>query len=213
MDYLWRRNSIIFLLLCIVFWCYIYIGFLVKKAYVEIGLEVPKSTTLQIFWAKEGRGYSEDKMADLFVHPGTKNYSFILTDLTEVDKLRVDPIKSRGEAKLLYLKIYQHGYSPVELTSSSGLDNILPYNQVDGLRLDSSGLTFVSQGDDPGLEYHLAHTPGEFVLLTKAVVVLILIFTTWLLGILCSRLLIRYRFVVVLLFGAWMLIWVMSLTT
>jgi hypothetical protein len=212
-DYIWRKNSIIFLFCCIVFWSYLYIGVLVNRAHVEVGLEVPCNSTLQIFWEKEGRGYIEDKMTDVFVHPGKTNYSFNLTDLSEVDKLRIDPIKHSGRVKLLYLNMYQHGFMPTELTGSSGLAGLQPYNQVDGLRLDSSGLEFISLGEDPGLELYPDLSPIDTAWWPKVAVLLFLIVTTWLIGVLCSTLLIHHRFVLLLLAGAWMLIWVMAVTT
>ncbi|MFW2367697.1 MAG: hypothetical protein ACN4GW_14875 [Desulforhopalus sp.] len=189
-------------------------GFLVNKAHVEVGLEVPHSTTLQIFWAKEGRWYTEGKMTDIFVHPGSKHYRFILTDLTEIAKLRIDPSRYAGKAKLLYLKIYQGGFQPVELTGASGLEELQPFNQVAELYQDTSGLAFTSLGNDPGLELFLDLTPVDAQWFSPdAAEMFFLIVITWLLGVICSSLLIRYRYVLLLLAGAWMLIWVMAVTS
>lgn len=210
MDYLLRKNSLIFLLCCIVFWCWFYLGFILNRAHVELGLEVSQNNSLEVFWAKEGQKYTKRNRSNVFVHPGSSHYSVILTDLAELTRLRINLVNYRGEAKVLYLKIHQHGFLPVELSGLSGLGKLQRLDQVEDIHLDNSGLKFLSSGNDSGFEFYLQPERMNSPWLKKMAELAFLIVATWLFGICCSPLLIRHRYVLLLLAGAWMLIWVMA---
>jgi hypothetical protein len=210
MGYLLRKNSLIFLLCCIVFWCWFYLSFILNKAHVEFGLEVSKNNSVEVFWAKEGQGNAKGKRSNIFVHPGSKHYSVILTDLNELAKLRINLASSLGEAKLLYLNIHQDGFLPVYLSGVSGLEKLHPLDQVEKIDLDNSGLRFLSSGNDSGFEFYLQPEKINYSRVKKIAELGIIIVATWLLGICVSSLLIRHRYVLLLLAGAWLLIWVMA---
>ncbi|OEU47155.1 MAG: hypothetical protein BA862_08295 [Desulfobulbaceae bacterium S3730MH12] len=62
-----------------------------------------------------------------------KKYGFFLTDLSKVERLRIDTHQYAG-------------------TASLGLDSLIPFQQVEEYRVDESGLWLRSSGNDPSFE-------------------------------------------------------------
>lgn len=189
--------------------CGLYYRLIVNTAFVEIELEVSEKSEFKIYWAEEGAAFSEKHMSVAIVKPGERFYSFFLTDIANVERLRIDTHKYTGQATLKKITVQQEGWAPIELSSPEDFSRLVPLYHIadfeigDGIRVDSSG-------EDPNFE--LAVTPVYrgldlgWVLLRLACVAVIV-----LLVIFCGAPLVKdLRFVPVMLFGVLTLIIVMA---
>ena len=208
MDILSKRNGW-FLILSLLACC-MYVFLLSKRAHVEIEIEVAQDSYFRIYWAEPEGYYSEDRMVGTFIHPGREEYGFFLENLNKIERLRIDTHQYKGEVTLKSIKIHQQGFLPVILSTSSGLDTLIPFQQIEEYRIDESGLWLRSSGNDASFEltpelHHVAIDKMAWV--TELTLVFL---AAWFLIWGCSLLLVNFRFVPMLLFGAWMLIIVMA---
>jgi len=208
MNILTKKNGSFFFLSILV--CCLYILLLHQRAHVEIEIEVDQESFFGIYWVEPGGHYSEDRMAGTFVHPGREKYGFFLTDLNKIERLRIDPDKYAGTATLKSIKIYQQGFQPLILKGGSGLDSLVPLQQIEEYRVDGSGLWLKSSGNDPNFELVPELHPVPIAALTWVTELAVVFLISWFLIWSCSLLLIYFRFVPLMLFGVLILILVMA---
>lgn len=204
----WRQLLFAVFACCLV--CGLYYYFFVDKAYVELELSVAQKTEFKIYWAKAGHLYSEKHMSVAVATPEQKKYSFFLTDIGQVARLRIDTHQYVGEATLKKLVVRQEGWAPVTLETSDQFSALVPLFHVALSRVDDDGLWVKSAGIDPHFELVLSPEKrgmnvGWLVLrlVGIAAIVCCVIYCG---GPLAKEL----RFVPVLLFGIWLLIIVMA---
>ncbi len=208
MDILSKKNGW-FLVLSLLSCC-VYIFLLSKRAHVEIEVEVNQESFFRIFWTEPGGHYSENRMVGTFIHPDRQKYGFFLTDLSKVERLRIDTHQYAGTVTLKSIKIYQQGFLPIILSASSGLDSLIPFQQVEEYRVDESGLWLRSAGNDPSFELTPQLHPVAIDKLAWITELTLVFLAAWFLIWGCSLLIVNFRFVPMMLSGAWMLIIVMA---
>jgi hypothetical protein len=193
--------------------CVLYYNFFVKKAYVKIEIEVSQKTDFKIYWAGTGQLYSEKKMAVVRVTPDHKHYSFFLTDIEQIARLRIDTHSYQGKATLKNLLIQPDGWAPISLATPQEFQQLAPLHQILDYGVDNNGFTVTSSGTDPNFE--LLITPKyigmNFGWLTIRMAFIVLI--TGLLVYGAGALVKDLCFVPLLLLGAWILIIVMAGTS
>lgn len=193
--------------------CSLYYHFFENKAYVEIEIEVNQKTDFKIYWAGTGQLYSEKNMSWVLATPNCKHYSFFLTNIGQVERLRIDTHRYKGVANLKRVFIQQPGWAPISLTTPKEFDQLVPLHQIIEYSIGSKGLNVKSTGDDPYFE--LLVTPQQI----ERQIGWIAIRFAALSAIIClvlygARALVQdLRFVPLLLFGVWMLIIVMAGTS
>jgi hypothetical protein len=190
--------------------CALYLHFFVNTAYVEIELAVTQKTEFKIYWAAADKPYTERHMAVAVATPERKHYSFFLSDIGKVARLRIDTHSYVGEATLKSLLVRQEGWAPVSLTTAEQFSTLVPLNHIAESRVDSDGLWLRSAGNDANFELLL--TPqrqplnlGWLGLRLAAIAAMV-----WAVQFFAAPLLINLRFVPVLLFGVWILILTMA---
>jgi len=204
----WGQLAFAVFTCCLV--CGLYYYFFVNKAYVEFELSVAQKSDFKIYWAGAGQLYSEKHMSVAIATPERKKYSFMLTDIGKVARLRIDTHSYTGEATLTKLIIRQEGWAPVTLATPEQFSALVPLFQVDESRVDNDGLWVKSAGKDPNFE--LVLTPAKqglnigWLVLRLAGIVAIVLCVIYCGGPLAKDL----RFVPVLLFGIWLLIITMA---
>ncbi len=208
MEILSKKNGW-FLILSILSCC-LYIFLLSKRAHVEIEIEVSQESFFRIFWAEPGGHYSENRMVGTFIHPGRQKYGFFLTDLNKVERLRIDTHQYSGSATLKSITIHQQGFLPIILSASSGLGSLIPFQQIEEYRVDESGLWLRSAGNDPSFELVPELHPAAIDNLAWITELTLVFLAAWFLIWGCSLLIVNFRFVPMMLFGAWVLIIVMA---
>jgi hypothetical protein len=194
---------------CFLF-CGLYYHFFENKAYVDIEIEVNEKTDFKIYWAGSGQLYSEKNMSGVVANPDCKIYHFFLTDISQVERLRIDTHRYKGESKLKRVFIQQPGWTPISLTTPKEFDRLVPLHQIIEYGIDSKGLSVKSTGEDPYFELlitpqqtkrHMGWLSLRFAALSAIICLLLY----------CTRTLIKdLRFVPLLLFGVWILIVVMA---
>lgn len=66
MGFLSKKNIIIFMVGLLI--CFLHFSFFVKKAYVEVEINVKQETIFKIYWAEPGRHFSEENMSQVTVY-------------------------------------------------------------------------------------------------------------------------------------------------
>jgi len=190
--------------------CGLYYRFFVCNGFVEVELEVTQETHFKIYWAEAGQPYAEKNMSVVKANPERKKYSFFLTDIGKIARLRVDTHRYEGEATLKHLQLVQNGWAPLILSTPEDFSNLTPLSQIADYRVDSDGLWVESTGDDPNFEWII--TPqyqgidGNWLILRFFCISLIVCLVVRYAGPLAKEL----RFVPFFLFGVWGLIMVMA---
>ncbi len=163
--------------------CVVYYSLSINRAYVEIELDVTERTDFKIYWAEKGQPYSEKCRSVVVTRPDRKHYSFFLTNIKNIARLRIDTHKYAGEATIRYLSIKQTGYAPIVLSDGFSFSKLSPLAQVEIFRAEDNGLWLKSTGEDPTLELlitpdYIGVEPG-WLFLRFAIVTLFVIPMWW----------------------------------
>ncbi|MFW2367804.1 MAG: DUF2142 domain-containing protein [Desulforhopalus sp.] len=208
-----KRNRIIKVLTAVlvcVLACGLYYHFFVAAAFVEIELEVTQKSEFKIYWAKPGEPFSEQRMSVVRVTPDTHDYSFFLTDISKVDKIRIDTHTYIGTAILKKILFQQEGWETIDLSSPEAFYKLKPLNDIADFNVSPAGILINSSGKDSNFE--LAVTPvyqglDIFWLLLRLLFITVLTLLFVFGG---SPLIKELRFVPLLMFGVFVLVVVMA---
>ena len=205
-----RIQNFLFAVLACVIACTAYYQFMVNSALVEVEMNVDKDTTFSVYWAAEGDGYSERRRAQVKAHPGLKAYSFYLTDISDVARLRIDTHTYVGEATLKRLAIKQEGYAPVVFSDAEQFRTLTPVQQIEDYTVDERGLHIKSTGTDPHFELVLSLQYlglfNSWLLLRFGCVAFFVFVVVYA----CAPLGRKFLFVPICLFGVWLLVFSMA---
>jgi len=205
-----KKEKFLLALLACVIACSAYYHFMVNIAHVDVEMNVTQRSTFAIYWATEKRGYSRKRVIATVVEPGRDTYSFYLTDISKVSRLRIDTHDYAGEVTLKRMVINQEGYEPIVFEDSTSFETLVPLQQIDNIKIDENGLSVQSIGNDPYFEVFISpHCFGvdKLWLFTRMVVIFIL---TFIVVYVCSPLVKKFDFVPILLFGIWLLVLTMA---
>ncbi len=190
--------------------CALYLHFFVNTAYVEIELAVSQKTEFKIYWAGAEKPYAERRMAVAVATPERKHYSFFLSDIGKVARLRIDTHSYLGEATLKRLVVRQEGWAPISLTTPEDFAALVPLHHIAESRIDNDGLRVQSAGNDAYFELLIAPQKQALNFGWLGLRLAIIAAMVWGVLYLAAPLLPNLRFVPVLLFGAWILILAMA---
>jgi len=202
-------SALLILLICLVA-SILYYRLVFVIASVEIEIEVPQKTDLRVFWTEDGGHYSEHRMARVVIYPGKASYALRLTDLRQVDSLRIDPFAYAGKAIVKAVSFRQQGIEDIELSDEQLLQSLQPVNQIDEYHLGDRGIEISSSGNDPYFEIEVQLQQkeldwGRLIRICTLICAIITIVSYW-----GNRLVVQFRFVPLLLFGVWLLIIAMA---
>lgn len=190
--------------------CGLYYYLFVNTAYVEIELLVTEKAEFKIYWAGADQPFAERHMSMATVTPEQKKYSFFLTDIGQVARLRIDTHNYAGEATLQKIVIRQEGWASVTLAAAEDFSKLVPLFHVAESRIDNDGFWVKSDGIDPNFELVISPVK-EPINIAWLVSRLIGISAFISCVIYCAGTLAKgLRFVPVLLFGIWLLIIAMA---
>ncbi|MBT8329766.1 MAG: hypothetical protein KJN87_08685, partial [Desulfofustis sp.] len=140
-----------FLVLLCLIGCTTYFFSLVNRATVDLSLQVQKRVVFKIYWAQDNEGFSEWKSKEILVAPGEKNYHFWLTNLRNVDTIRIDPQRSIGKSVIEKIEFKQRGIKPISFSFKDGFFEFKKLNHISKYHLEEKGLVVHSNGYDPYL--------------------------------------------------------------
>ncbi len=137
--------------------CAYYFFFFYNRAFVELEIEVDQKTSFKIYWASENQPFSEKRRGVVTVLPNHAHYSFFLTDLGRIDRLRIDPFAYAGKGVLKRLRLTQKGFEPVRIN----FEELEPLHDIKATAVVGTGLFVESAGADPTYLFtpHLVATP------------------------------------------------------
>jgi len=138
-----------FLVLLCLAGCIAYSFFLVNRATVDLSIMVEKRTFFKIYWAQANEGFSEKRSTKILVAPGKKNYHFLLTNLRDVKKIRIDPQEYTGRSVIEKIAFEQKGIKPILFSFKDGFSQFKELNQISRYHLEGKGLAVYSTGKDP----------------------------------------------------------------
>ena len=127
--------------------CAYYYFFFFNRALVELDIEVEKRTRFKLYWAVDDEPFSEKNSSVVTLGPTQKHYSFFLTDLGKIDRLRVDPFQYVGSATVQRITLSQTGFEPVTLDLAA----FDPAHDIAETKFGSNGLYVKSTDLDPNL--------------------------------------------------------------
>ncbi|PHR24443.1 MAG: hypothetical protein COA36_15500 [Desulfotalea sp.] len=208
-----KTHNFLFALFFCAVACIAYYQFMVNTAIIEVDLNVSQNSQFAVYWATEGGGYSEKQVATVTVYPGKENYSFYLTNISKVVRLRVDTHNYAGEVTLKRLAIHQEGYEAIVLKDRESFSRLVPLQQIEQMRIDDNGLWVTSVGNDPSFELIV---PPRYLgvdicwLLVRMVLVSLVTFAV---VYACTPFVENLTLVPLLLFGVWLLVLIMAGTS
>jgi len=140
-----RRKITWFTALICLLGCAYYFFFFYNRAVVELEIEVEQKTDFKLYWAAQNQSFSEKRRAGLTVVPETSRYTFFLTDLGSIERLRVDPFAYTGKGELKRLTLTQKGFEPI----SVDLEKLEPLHDIEKSVVIDKKLLTSSSGVDP----------------------------------------------------------------
>lgn len=205
-----RIQQFLLAVLACVIACTAYYQFVVNTAVVDLEMSVNESSHFTLYWAADGEGYSERRIATVKTHSGKDTYSFNLTNISKVGRLRVDTHSIIGEVTLKSLAIHQEGYESIILNDPSSFSKLVPLQQIETTRVDENGLWIKSNGTDPNLELLVS---ARYLGIDKVwlfIRLLVIAIVTCGIVYAVAPLIEDFAIVPVLLFGVWLLVFTMA---
>ena len=169
-----------FFFLCIFFSC-LYLYFFTNRAYVEVTIDSPEPTLFKIYWAKDGKPYSEKNKTQLRVIPTQTKYGFFLTNLTDITKLRIDPHQHHGTSTIKKISIQQPGFQPIHFETITDFSRLKPIFGITEFGISKNGLFTKSLGNDPQFEFDFIPKKCTFNLYIEVTRIVALCLFLWLL--------------------------------
>lgn len=165
---------------------YFYFFSFAKTAWVKIDVRSNATTNFKIYWAKSDQPYKEKLSSHVRINYAQNKYSFPLTDLKAVQKLRIDPADIRHKTAKISIKsivIRQTGYAPIRFEDELNLRRLKALEGIEKVSFRHNRMLIESSGNDPQLEVRInpkrvAGKLSEVVRIVLAVF-LLFIFLRW----------------------------------
>ena len=129
-----------------------------SKAYFQIRLNTDKSSRLRVYWADEDERYSQKRSESIRITPKETRYRFLISDLSTIKKLRIDPSEKPAQFRIEYIEISQNGFFPIRIDSEKEFMNLKALQDISNLSIDGNALQFIASGKDSQLEILLNPT-------------------------------------------------------
>ena len=138
-------------------------------AFVKLKIGTSSSTTFKIYWASENQSYSESHSKAVPIYRRKNNYTFLLTDISAIQRLRIDPAnKAKIKVRIDSLELFQDGFEPIRIKTRSDYRLLRDHNGIASRNSSNAGLTIVAAGTDPQLELQLEPRRVTSTLLVNA---------------------------------------------
>ena len=142
---------ILFFIICLA--AYI---FLTHGSYVKLLIETSSTTDFKIYWKSGDASFSEAKSKSIKIHPSKHAYTFSFVNLEAATTLRFDPTNGHHlKIKLRDISLLQDGYYPIRILRPNTFRQLTPNDQVSQLKINASGLSYISNGSDAHFIYNL----------------------------------------------------------
>ncbi len=189
-----RFSRLFPLLLCFLA-CFYYYHFFFSRSHVALDIVVHQKTEFKLYWAAENEPFSEKRRAIVDIGPEKSSYSFFLTDLGRVARLRIDPMAAKGGALVKRIAISQNGFKTIDVD----FEQVEPLYDITSFSVDQEGLHVDSAGNDPNFLYlpSIERVPVNW--LAELVRYALMCLAVFLVSLACAPLRQNFRYVVVML--------------
>lgn len=150
-----KRITVILFLILSAFGFFAYNLIFHKSALVKIDVQSNVSTDFKIYWANNAEGYDEGRSSFVHINHIQRRYQFPLTDLGQINKIRIDPSNSHPQiAKIVIrsISIFQSDYEPIRFAGENDFKLLNPLSGIRELRTDRNGVLVAASDNDPQLE-------------------------------------------------------------
>ncbi len=155
---MYANKRTLFLIVFGIILSFFYLYFFENRAEVAIDVSVSQRSWFKIYWAEEGQNFSEKKRARIRANPSQKQYRFFLTDIGNIDKLRIDPHDYKGRSAIKSITISQNHFHPITFTNKQEFTPLSPVFHIEEHKFSpEEGLVTLSNGRDPS--FSVAITP------------------------------------------------------
>lgn len=123
---------------------------------LRLSVTADSPTEIQVYWAGAMRPFDESNSRRLRILTDKRHYSLPLTDLRDIERLRIDPSMQAGVRLQIHnLSIYQDGLKSVEFGSRADFEQVLAIRGIQQITARPEGLVVITADDDGQLEYAL----------------------------------------------------------
>jgi len=138
--------------------CLLYLYFFAFRAIVqfELNYDFSQPSLFKVYWAGEGEYYSKNRMNQVLVTDYRTQYRMFLSSLSNIERLRIDPIEFQGTVRLGSMIISQLGYQTESLESPSDLQRIEPRQQALPVDVDGDSVLITTAGRDGQFELKIS---------------------------------------------------------
>jgi hypothetical protein len=134
----------------------VYINFFGFKAYfeIELGTHSDRPTDFKVYWAMTDGEYVRSQSKRIRIGSGFHHIKVYLGNLSDIRKIRIDPLEYAGQVDIRRVAISQYGYQPVEIGPQQ-FSQLKPLNEIESLEVQAEQLAVVTNGVDGNLELRL----------------------------------------------------------
>lgn len=157
MRYLFKYRFILFLSLIAAL---VYSYFYLNRAHVEVRVQAPGHTFFTMYWANaDEQSYSGTKRERIRIRPDTERYGFFLTDLRDINSLRIEPSGMKGKVTVKEIIIRQPGLPTIRFSKAEDFSRLRPFGDVESTEFSNKGWIVTSTGSHPRFQFLIPHTP------------------------------------------------------
>ena len=165
-DKLIEHRFIVFLCL---FSCSLYYILFASRAYVDFTIDIERRTHFKVYWAEKGEKFSESKSKKILINPKQKHYGFYLTDLRNVERLRIDPYQYKGDGTIQDFHIEQRGIDGIIHRTSNKFVETRSVKQLVDFKSENGKIFLHSNGKHPSFVLNLENRKTGLGLITESI--------------------------------------------
>lgn len=166
-------------------------------AVVDLQVVTDDRTKFKIYYSDSSRSWSEARMAEVIVNPGTEHYSMRLTNLKNIQEIRIDTSEKTANVQVASLVISQPGFTPVRITSPEQFAQLEVGGGIEDFSYSAKGFLVKPSSQDPNLFYHLPPLETQNIAGEQLLRIFALVLLAFALAIASHTMFCEFRFVIV----------------
>lgn len=172
-----------------------YYFLVINMAVVELTVSTNDSTTFRIYYKAADSNWSPRKCAVVRIKPGHLHYKFRLSNLRNIDELRIDTSENPAIVTVHSIILKQSGYEPVMINSKKQFAQLQVANGIAKFSYTDKGFTVEPATNDPFLIYPNPPLVRDFHLIEELARLAIIVSLAFLIAKHAHIVSTRYRFI------------------
>lgn len=133
----------------------IYQLLVVNLAVLKLDVKTDTRTLFKVYYKDTAGQWAEEKAGFFIIKPGTSKYSLRLTDIREMEELRIDTSESPATVTVHSIEIQQPGFQPIILNSEKQFQKLRVGTGIEEYSYSNDGFRVAPSTRDPQLYYTL----------------------------------------------------------